>query len=558
MTRMLFLSLGLLLLLGAGCSLTRPTPPIEGNRSGMMGSSHGASSDDAMREHCKMMPGMRGCEKYRDENSVVVSASNGFDRSTSGLSDAKPQEVVSLNNGDDYSLSADFVKKEISGKTIRMLAYNGELSGPILRVKQGDSINIDFKNNLDQPTTVHWHGVRVDNANDGVPNVTQPQVDSGQAYKYTLKFPDAGLYWYHPHMREDYQQELGMYGLIWVEPSDATIFEPVNQTAFLTLDDILLGENDVAPFDTERVNHTLMGRFGNTMLVNGQTNYSLRVNKGDVVRFAAVNTANTRIFKLGIPGTKMKLVGGDSGAYSHDQWVESVTLAPSERALIDVQFSKVGTFDLKHLGPDIQYTLGKIAVSDSSTQQNYSATFAKLQDRSTQFVGLESYYAKTPDKELDLTINMPGMMGNMQMNGMMMNHGVSNDGIEWEDSMAIMNQNSNDKSLNWRIRDKETGLENDKIDYEFKQGEKVKIRIFNDGNSMHPMQHPIHFHGNRFIVLAINGVKNTNPVWKDTVLVPVGAKADILLDASNPGTWMAHCHIAEHLHDGMMFAYKVR
>jgi len=504
-----------------------------------------------------MMPGMPVCAKYRDANAPSVSMSNGFERSTMGLPDAKIQETTVLNNGDVYSLSADFVKKNIEGKTIRMLAYNGELPGPMLRVQQGDTIQINFKNNLDQPTTVHWHGIRVDHANDGVPDVTQPQVNPGDTYVYTLKFPDAGLYWYHPHMREDYQQELGMYGLIWVEPSDSKTFGPVNQTAFLTLDDILLGESDVYPFDKERVNHTLMGRFGNVMLVNGETNYSLLANTGDVVRFAVVNTANTRVFKLGIPGAKLKLVGGDLGGYSRDQWVESVVLAPSERALIDVQFSKSGTYELKHLGPDVQYTLGKITVSDTATEKNYSTTFTKLQDRSAQFVGLESYYAKAPDKEIDLTIDMPGMMGNMQMNGMM-DHGASDDGIEWEDTMAMMNQNSNDKALTWLIKDKESGLENDKIDYVFKQGDKVKVRIFNDGKSMHPMQHPIHFHGNRFIVLAVNGVKNTNPVWKDTVLVPIGATVDILLDASNLGTWMAHCHIGEHLQDGMMFTFEIK
>ena len=96
------------------------------------------------------------------------------------------------------------------------------------------------------------------------------------------------------------------------------------------------------------------------------------------------------------------------------------------------------------------------------------------------------------------------------------------------------------------------------IGWNFHVGDKVKIRIFNDPNSMHAMQHPIHFHGQRFLILSRNGVTNTNLVWKDTVLVPAGQTVDILLDASNPGTWMAHCHIAEHLESGMMFSYRVQ
>jgi suppressor of ftsI len=540
-------SLGILLVAGAGC-VSAPQP-----RMGMMGTRQGTESD-AMREHCKMMPNMAGCEKYNNQPKTTAET---VDRSVDGLRDVTQQTDVTLQNGASYALDASFVKKTINGKTIRMLAYNDQIPGPILRVKQGDSIKINFANNLDEPTTIHWHGLRLDNANDGVPDVTQPPVDPGKSFTYNLKFPDPGLYWYHPHIREDYQQELGMYGLMWVEPSDPKTFAPVNQTAFLTLDDILLSGNDVVPFDKERINHTLMGRFGNTMFVNGNTNYNLTAKKGDVVRFAMVDTANTRVFKIGIPGAKMKLVGGDSGGYSRDQWVDSVILSPSERAIVDVQFSKSGTYTIKHLGPETQYDLGTVSVLDTPTDQDYSSAFKTLQTRPEEFADLAPYYDKPIDKEIDLTIDMPGMMGNMEMNGMMMDEGSDEGGIEWEDSMAMMNAQSNDKALSWIIKDKETGRENDEIDYSFKRGDKVKIRIFNDGNSMHPMQHPIHFHGNRFVILSVNGVKNTNPVWKDSVLVPIGAKVDILLDVTNPGTWMAHCHIAEHLQDGMMFQFKV-
>jgi FtsP/CotA-like multicopper oxidase with cupredoxin domain len=402
---------------------------------------------------------------------------------------------------------------------------------------------------------VHWHGLRLDNLNDGVPYTTQQPVNPGNSYTYRLKFPDAGLYWYHPHIREDYQKELGLYGLIWVEPSDPDAFAPVNSTEFLAIDDILLGDEDAIPFDKDHLNHTLMGRFGNVMMINGKTDYSVTTQKNSIVRFAMANSANTRTFKIGIPGAKMKLVGGDSGGYQNDSWVDAVVLAPSERAIIDVQFTKPGTYKIRHLGPEKQYDLGTVIVQNSPATQDYSLAFKTLKTRPVDFVGLDSYNSAPIDKELDLTIDMPGMMGNMEMNQMM--HG-STDGIEWEDSMATMNENSNDQALSWVIKDKATGLTNDKIDYSFKRDQKVKIRIFNAGNSMHPMQHPIHFHGNRFVVLSTNGEKNTNLAWKDTVLVPIGATVDILLDTSNPGDWMAHCHISEHFLEGMMFTYHVK
>lgn len=546
-----------LLFLGTGCSSSTPQRNETSVEDHTMMHHSDSSGDDAMREHCKMMPEMRGCEKYQNNDQPSVNSSSPVERSVKGLAEAVDQSVVSVKNNDTYSLSASFVKNTINGKTIRMLSYNGQIPGPILRVKQGDNIKVNFKNNLDEPTTVHWHGLRLENKSDGVPGMTQSPVKPGESYTYNLNFPDAGLYWYHPHVREDYQQALGMYGLIWVEPSGADYFDPVNREEFLALNDILLNGNDVAPYDKERVNYTLMGRFGNVMLVNGQERYSLNVNQGDVVRFPIVNTASTRAFKLSIPGVKLKLVGGDSGGYQNDTWVDSVTIGPSERVIVEAQFAKAGEYKLNHTTPSKTYTLGMITVANTKTDHDYSKEFQALKNRSDEFAGLnlDSYYAKPIDKELDMTIKMPGM-DHMSMSGMM--HDQKNsDGIEWEDTMAMMNSMSNDKSLTWVLRDKDSGKENHDIDYSWKKGDRVKIRLFNDPNSMHPMHHVMHFHGNRFVVLSVNGVKNANPVWKDSVLVPTGAKVDVLLDLTNPGTWMGHCHIAEHMESGMMMVYKV-
>jgi FtsP/CotA-like multicopper oxidase with cupredoxin domain len=231
-------------------------------------------------------------------------------------------------------------------------------------------------------------------------------------------------------------------------------------------------------------------------------------------------------------------------------------MSPSERVLVEAQFTKSGTYHLKHSTPTSSYLLADIIVNPTKTEQDFTKEFQSLKDRSAEFADYKKYYAAAIAKEIDLTIDMPGMMSDMQMNNMM--HGVVEDeGIEWEDTMALMNEKSTNKSLTWILQDKKTGAKNENINYVFKQGDKVKIRLFNDSKSMHPMQHTIHFHGNRFLVLSINGKKNNNLVWKDSVLVPVGATVDILLEATNPGTWMTHCHIAEHLESKMMFTYKV-
>jgi len=129
--------------------------------------------------------------------------------------------------------------------------------------------------------------------------------------------------------------------------------------------------------------------------------------------------------------------------------------------------------------------------------------------------------------------------------------------VEYVDAMPDMNWLSSSKQVRWILRDDATGRENMDIDWHVAQGSVVKLRIFNDPKSFHPMQHPIHLHGQRMLVIARDGVPTRNLVWKDTALIPVGSTVDLLIDASNPGAWMLHCHIAEHLGSGMMTVLHV-
>ncbi|MGH3036755.1 MAG: heavy metal-binding domain-containing protein, partial [Gaiellaceae bacterium] len=131
-------------------------------------------------------------------------------------------------------------------------------------------------------------------------------------------------------------------------------------------------------------------------------------------------------------------------------------------------------------------------------------------------------------------------------------------GIEWEDDMVDVNRMTTPANMRWKLIDKDTGAENAAIDWRFRVGDQVKIRLVNEMDSDHPMHHPFHVHGaGRFVVLARDEVAEPNLVWKDTVLVRTGETVDILLDVSNPGVWMAHCHIAEHHVSGMMFSFRV-
>jgi FtsP/CotA-like multicopper oxidase with cupredoxin domain len=162
---------------------------------------------------------------------------------------------------------------------------------------------------------------------------------------------------------------------------------------------------------------------------------------------------------------------------------------------------------------------------------------------------------RSPGKTLELTLQTIGLPAISQR--LMQLDSIYFPPVEWSGTMPMMNWASTGRQVRWILRDQDSGRENMDIDWRFRRGEPVRIHLVSQRQSAHAMQHPIHFHGQRFLILAVNGESNQNLVWKDTVLVPAGSTVDILLDPSNPGRWMVHCHIAEHLSAGMMAAFTV-
>lgn len=477
-----------------------------------------------------------------------------------GLAQAAAQEAVELSDGAVYDLDAREVKNTLAGREVKQYAYNGQFPGPLLEVRQGSSVWINFTNNLDMDTTVHWHGLRLENQYDGVPDVTQEPVKPGESFLYKLDFPDEGLYWYHPHVREDLQQELGLYGGILVEPEQEGYYNDVDTEEVLLLDDIALSEEGIVSFYEDLVTHALMGRFGNVMLVNGEESYERTVTQGDAVRFFFANVANARTFNVGFEGLEMRLVGSDSGRYERESMVDSVTLGVSERAIVEVIFDKPGVYELLHTTPEKSYVLGAITVlADDAAAAVSGSGLSSSEELTLAREKYEGYLDVEPDFDFLLTVDM-AQMGDelhMEMMGHMMGASIRKGDIEWEDDMAEMNALSTDENLRWVIQDVESGKRNMDIEPEAKVGEVKKIRITNALKSMHPMQHPIHLHGQRFLVLSQDGKPNDNLAWKDTVLIPVGEEVELLVEFTNPGEWMLHCHIAEHLHAGMMTSFTV-
>jgi FtsP/CotA-like multicopper oxidase with cupredoxin domain len=487
-----------------------------------------------------------------------------FSTATEDLPPAKNEpEMVTLYDGDTYELTAGYVQKEVGNRRLRMLAYNGSVPGPIIKAEQGAEVTINFNNNTDVVQTVHSHGIRIDQAYDGTPFGTQDPVEPGESFTYKVRFPDAGVFWYHPHTREDYGQELGLYGNYIVEPSESSYWNTVNREVPLVVDDILIENEKIADFYSEVTNFALLGRYGNEHLVNGEVGYTLAVQKGEVIRFFVTNVANVRPYNLSIPGAKLKLVGADLGRYERETFVDSVLIAPAERAVLEVLFEKEGDYKLVHTDDSGKKELATFAVT-KQVSVSYKATFDSLRTNGAvvkEFAPLKKYFYAEPLKELLLTIKLSGPKidhskhAHYQQKGEVTDTGLPN--IQWNDPGST-DRMSTTEQIEWQLLDLDTRKVSMNIDdWNFKVGDLVKVSIQNDPNAEHVMQHPVHFHGQRFVVLDRNGVPNDNYVWKDTTLVYPGETVNILVEMTNPGEWMAHCHISEHLHAGMMMNFKV-
>jgi FtsP/CotA-like multicopper oxidase with cupredoxin domain len=483
---------------------------------------------------------------------------------------ARPREVVRLESGDTLDLTAGLVRRSIAGRSFTMFAFNGQYPGPLLVVTQAGEITVRFTNHLPLPTTVHWHGLRLDNRFDGVPDVTQPAVAPGDSFSYQLRFPDAGIYWYHPHVREDVQQDLGLYGNIFVRPARADAYGPAHREEFLILDDLLVGDDGPVPWGADQPTHAAMGRFGNVFLVNGEPRWELRARRGEVVRLFLTNASSTRTFNVGFgAGARMKLVGGDLGNYARETWVESVVLAPAERYVVDVRFAVAGTVALLNRARAIDHlyarffaavdTLGTVAVDAVPAAPDLGAPFARLRSDGAAAAELlpllRAHQGRPPERTLELRVRFTGLPFVSEQ--LMRLDSAFFNPVEWAGTMPGMNFATAASQAHWALRDAASGLDNLAVSWRFRRGDLVRLRLVNVREVLHGMQHPIHLHGQRFLVLAVNGVPNDDPVWKDTVLVPAGGVVDLLVEMSNPGRWMAHCHIAEHLQAGMMTVFEV-
>ncbi len=403
------------------------------------------------------------------------------------------------------------------GEGTAVWSYNGAIPGPTLRARVGDTLRVVLDNALpDADTTIHWHGMRVPNDQDGTSWVQDP-LGPGEQFTYEFTIPDAGTYWYHPHIRSAEAVERGLYGAIVAEDPD----EPaVDQERVLVLDDVdLQPDGEIAPFnlDESLINST-RGRLGNTLLLNGQplTDGPVRVDAraGDVERWRLINAANARTFDLTVEGADWRLVTEDGQRLEAPQSPERITLASGQRADLEVLPG----------GEDVLLTLWLRAPEAEDTP--VPALRA-------------SVGSGAPAEPLDWPApTLPEIEDPTQEVALI---------LDGDDDGTVMTWTINGSA--WMSC--EDMLGGDPIPVT--QDAPTALLIQNDSEE----EHPFHLHGQFMLEQERNGAPPTWTGLRDTVLLEPGEEVRLYSRFENPGLWMAHCHILEHTARGMMTAFEV-
>ncbi|WP_319546914.1 multicopper oxidase family protein [Ruegeria conchae] len=407
-------------------------------------------------------------------------------------------------------------------------SYGGGVPGSEIRVPQGARVRRKLVNMLPQPTTVHWHGVRIDNAMDGVPGLTQEVVQPKASFDYDFEVPDAGTYWYHAHNQSMEQVARGLYGPLIVEEASGP---DVDQDLSLMLDDWRL-DPESAEISGEFDNgHDLShaGRLGNLITVNGRFDPSYPVKTSERLRLRLINAANARVFDVTLDGLAGWIVALDGMPLKVPLRVKnSFPLAPAQRAdlIVDVLANSGQAASIVSVERDGAYGLLKFDVS-----------------------GVSSRVART---EIDpLPVNrMPEItLQNTPLHRMTMQGGA----MRWLESANLGDAELSGRELAqlgrfWALNGYAERPDDPFLDVRL--GSVHRIEFANETAFPHAM----HLHGHHFRIILQDG---TLGPWRDTVLVERGQVRQVALVADNPGNWLLHCHMLGHAASGMMSWFRV-
>ena len=439
------------------------------------------------------------------------------DRALAEFRGSYPETVPASGKVRDFSIVAAPTELAlVDGKPLKVWAYNGQVPGPTLRIQLGETLRVRFTNNLPQETTIHWHGVRLPNAMDGVPFITQKPVQPGQEFVYEFTPKDAGTFWFHPHVRASEQVERGLYGVLVVEDLRPP---PYSRDLVWVLDDFLLDKTgQIAPQFNTRHDLAMDGRWGNAITINGRADTVLEVRPGERLRLRLLNSANGRVFAPDFGELDARIIAVD-GLYLREPIpARGFELAPGNRIDVDVTFDRSSSVPFEVTDRYIARRpnrLARIEVAGDLVETPRFASPAR---------------AKVPRwaEALEAPIAHTFLL-DVQSGGPF--------GIAWTvDGVAFMNHEHAMPASATLPR-----------------GRFSRLHFTNRSSRIHP----IHTHGMFFRVLARNGTPVDEPFFRDTVLIHPREEIDVGVVPTDAGTWMMHCHILEHAEAGMMTTIDV-
>jgi len=419
-----------------------------------------------------------------------------------------PEAALEDENPDpdvvEVHLRAELIEVDLGdGTTREMLGYNGLFPGPVLQAEVGDEVIVHFENHTWDETTVHWHGLRISDQMDGSPRIQEPVAADGGTFTYRFVVPEAGTFWYHPHVRTNEQLEMGLVGTLVVHDRQDPVFDAERVIA---LDDILIdpSTDEIAPFLAFHP-ELVHGRSGNVLLTNGRVSPGPdhEARPGQVERWRIVNTANARTMSLSLTGASMRVVGTDAGRLAEPFETTRLELPVGQRYDLEVRYDGPGLVALQShvLGRDGAGDIVEMAVPVYVVDVGGDA----VEPREIVWPELPAPEPRTIDREVEMSF----------------------DAID-DPELGIL----------WRINGEAHRTE---PLFTFGRGETVRMTLRN----LNGQEHPFHLHGQFFEVVG-------RPGLYDTVLVGGSATVEIIAHLDNPGRWMAHCHILEHAELGMM------
>jgi FtsP/CotA-like multicopper oxidase with cupredoxin domain len=437
------------------------------------------------------------------------------------IGQANPKQLDLVASNGQFAFGED------PENTTPVMHYNQSIPGPLIRIPQGRESIIRLHNSLDEPTSVHWHGLRIDNAMDGVPDITQPPVMPGQQFEYRLKPPDAGTYWYHTHMRSWAQLALGLAGVMIVEEDEPPT---VDQDIVFAIDDWRLDRDlqmDSASFGSMH-DWSHGGRLGNYITVNGKAEPVFEVASGERIRLRLVNIANARIMNLLFSESEISVVAVDGQPV--EPFVPKsgrVVLAPGQRAdlIIDMTADPGSRSAIEVVIGEYAYVVADFVYREKARREHKLDAALRLPDNPVNRIRL-------PDEFMHVPLHMGGgAMGGMRS--------ATFEGKEMGIRELVQNQKV------WALNGV-VGMPAEPL-FRVRRGTAISLDVHNDNGWPHAM----HIHGHHFIHDREPGL------WRDTTLFQRGERGAMQFVADNPGKWLIHCHMVEHMAGGMLTWFEV-